>query len=138
MFTGKEEKKIIEQTTNISNIIGKGTVIEGKITTQGNLRIEGKFVGNLETQSKLVTSESSELEGEIKAQNAEVAGKIKGAIYVDDMLVLKSSSFIDGDIYTSKLTVEPGARFNGVCKMEKSLNEKKPNVNSKPKPELIA
>ena len=135
MFSSKEKKEI-EHTTNISNIVGKGTVIEGKIHTEGNLRIEGKFIGKIETKSKLVASESSELEGEIKAQNAEIGGKIKGNVIVDEILVLKYSACIEGDIFTKKLIIEAGAVFNGVCRMKNEITNREFEVlNSEP--ELI-
>lgn len=113
----KEAKRVVEDLTNISNIIGRGTTVEGNIESQGNVRIEGKVVGNITTKSKLVMSDTALVEGNIIAQNAEIAGVIKGKIEVADLLVLKASSTINGDILTAKLAVEPGANFNGVCKM---------------------
>ncbi len=120
----KEAKKIVEDLTNISNIIGKGTTVEGNIESQGNVRIEGKVIGNINTKSKLVMSETAQVEGNIIAQNAEIAGLIKGKIEVADLLVLKVSATINGDILTAKLAVEPGANFNGICKMSTTENPK--------------
>ena len=42
MFTNKEERKVAEEISNSSNIIGKGTFVEGSIETFGNIRVEGK------------------------------------------------------------------------------------------------
>ncbi len=125
----KDEKKVAEEISNSSNTIGKGTTVEGNIETYGNLRIDGRVIGNIITKSKLVLGQSSQVEGNILAQNAEVFGEIKGRIEVSDLLTLKSSSMIHGDILTSKLIVETGAKFNGGCKMGSVVKEIKIGEN---------
>ena len=119
----KEEKKVAEELSNSSNTIGKGTTVEGNIETYGNLRVDGRVIGNIVTKSKLVLGQSSQVEGNILAQNAEVFGEVKGKLEVSDLLTLKASSVIDGDILTSKLVVETGAKFNGGCKMGNVVKE---------------
>jgi cytoskeletal protein CcmA (bactofilin family) len=42
MLTTKEQKRVAEEISNSSNVIGKGTVLEGNIETFGNIRIEGQ------------------------------------------------------------------------------------------------
>jgi cytoskeletal protein CcmA (bactofilin family) len=42
---------------------------------------------------------------------------VKGKIEVSELLVLKATAVINGDILTGKMVVEPGAVFNGTCKM---------------------
>jgi len=117
MFTSKEDHKVAEEISNSSNIIGKGTKLEGDIETFGNIRIEGKVVGNVKTKSKIALGQSSHVEGNILAQNAEVAGEVRGRLEVTDVLILKPTAVINGDIVTNKLIVETGATFNGGCKM---------------------
>lgn len=128
----KEEKKVAEELSNSSNSIGKGTTVEGNIETYGNLRVDGKVVGNIITKSKLVLGQSSQVEGNILAQNAEVFGEVKGTLEVSDLLTLKASSLVHGDILTSKLIVETGAKFNGGCKMGNIVKEIKLGENGQP------
>lgn len=128
----KEEKKVAEELSNSSNTIGKGTTVEGNIETYGNLRVDGRVVGNIVTKSKLVLGQSSQVDGNILAQNAEVFGEITGTIEVSDLLTLKASSVVHGDILTSKLIVETGATFNGGCKMGNVVKEIKLGENGQP------
>lgn len=123
MFASKEDHKVAEEISNSSNIIGKGTILEGNIETFGNIRIEGKVIGNIKTKSKVALGQSSHVEGNILAQNAEVAGEVKGRIEVTDILILKPTAVIHGDIITNKIIVESGATFNGGCKMGVSQKE---------------
>lgn len=136
MFTNKEDKKVAEEISNSSNNIGKGTVLQGNIETFGNIRIEGKVIGNITSKSKVVLGKSSHVDGNIHAQNAEIEGEVKGLLEVTDLLVLKPTAVIHGDITTNKLLVESGATFNGGCKMGVSIKEIKiGNAAESEKPE---
>ncbi len=112
-----KNNKEVEELSNSSNIIGKGTIMNGSVETFGNIRVEGKVIGDIKTKSKAAFGHSSQVDGSVLAQNAEVAGHITGTIEVTELLVLKATAVIDGDIITNKLLVETGAAFNGKCKM---------------------
>src|SRR5260221_12301664 len=117
MLTSKEQKRAAEEISNSSNVIGKGTVLEGSIETYGNIRIEGRVNGNIKSKSKIALGTGSHVEGNISAQNADIEGEVKGRVDISELLVLKATAVIHGDIITAKLVVEPGAIFNGTCKM---------------------
>lgn len=123
MFSNKEAKKEAEDTMLSSNIIGKGTVIEGNINATGNIRIDGKIVGNIIAKAKIVIGHDAIIEGNITAQNAEIAGFIKGKLDVSDYIILKNTAKINGDIASNKLAMEAGATFNGSCKMVSEMKQ---------------
>ncbi len=117
MFKNKQENMAVQDASNSSNIIGKGPIVEGNIETYGNIRIEGKVNGSVKSKSKIALGQSSYVDGNIVAQNAELSGEVKGVVEVSDQLILRPTSVIQGDIVTNKLIVESGATFNGGCKM---------------------
>jgi cytoskeletal protein CcmA (bactofilin family) len=123
MFTSKEEKRVAEEISNSSNTIGKGTYLEGNVETHGNIRIEGKITGNVKSKSKIALGPSSQVNGNIISQNADIEGEVKGKLEVSELLVLKATSVVNGDIITGKLVVEPGAIFNGSCRMGATIKE---------------
>ena len=129
----KDEKKVAEDLSNSSNTIGKGTTIQGNLETYGNIRVDGRVVGNIVTKSKLVLGQSSFVDGNVLAQNAEVLGEVKGKLEVTDLLTLKPSAQVHGDIITNKLVVETGAKFNGGCKMGSAVKEIKIGENGQAK-----
>ena len=133
MFSNKSEKMAAQDISNSSNIIGKGTVLEGNVETFGNIRVEGKVHGSVKSKSKIALGQSSFVEGNIIAQNAEIAGEVKGVVEVTDQLILRPSAVIEGDIVTNKLIVESGAKFNGGCKMGVPQKEIKIGGNGQPK-----
>ena len=99
------------------NIIGHGTIIEGEVSSNGDIRIDGTVKGSVSTKAKLVIGSSGNVEGDVFCQNADISGTVKGKSIVSELLYLKSSSKFNGDIVTGKLVVEVGAAFTGSCNM---------------------
>jgi cytoskeletal protein CcmA (bactofilin family) len=125
MFNSAKKEISQEELSNSSSIIGKGTSLEGDLNTAGNLRVEGKVSGSIQTKAKLVLGETAVMQGNIIAQTAEISGEVHGAIKVSGLLTLRPTAVIDGDITTGKLVVEVGAKFNGKCNMGNSFKETK-------------
>ena len=115
MFNNMAKNNISEAPS--VNIIGAGTSIEGDITTNGDMRIDGSLTGTINVKGKLVVGTSGMVEGEIICQNADISGTIKGKIGIAELLSLKASSKLSGDIITNKISIEPGATFTGSCSM---------------------
>lgn len=109
----------------VINLIAKGTNITGDLISDGDIRIDGELIGNLETKGRLVIGASGRLDGEIKCKSCEISGSHKGKSFIAELLSLKTSSSVSGDIVTGKLSIEPGAFFSGTCTMgeESSGNE---------------
>jgi cytoskeletal protein CcmA (bactofilin family) len=107
----------VDKISNASTNIGKGATLQGNIDTFGNVRVDGKLIGDIRSKSKVATGNASVVEGCITAQNAEIEGEVKGSLEIAELLVLKSTAIIHGDIFTTKMVVEAGAVFNGKCQM---------------------
>lgn len=114
------------------NLIGAGTIIEGDITTNGDIRIDGSLTGSINVKGKLVVGISGSIEGEIICQNADISGTIKGKIGVSELLSLKASSKLSGEIITNKIAIEPGAAFSGSCSMGGVIKDIKGATTEKP------
>lgn len=82
-----------------------------------NLRINGKFEGNLETRGNLTVSSSAEVHADIIGDNIIIGGRTKGRITAKERLTLLPSAIVEGDIYPAKLNVAEGAVFEGRCSM---------------------
>jgi len=100
------------------NLVGKGTVFEGTVRAESDVRASGKIVGTLQVEGKAMIAESGSVDGEIVATNADIAGHVQGEIEVEERLVLKSTAQVDGNIETDRLVVEEGAQFTGECRMD--------------------
>jgi len=125
MFNNRTNMKASEESMSSNNIIGKETHFQGDIETFGNIRIEGKVTGKINTKSKIALGEFSFVEGTILAKNAEIAGELKGKIEITESLVLKPTARIQGKIKTKFLIMEEGAVFDGGCSMLEEAKETK-------------
>jgi len=124
--------KLNETDNQTINLISNGTDITGDIRSNGDIRVDGSLKGSLTTKGKVVIGPTGKINGEIYCKNSEVSGTIEGKISVGQLLNLKASSKIAGDIETFKLSIEPGAKFTGSCKMtETESNGESPPARAK-------
>jgi cytoskeletal protein CcmA (bactofilin family) len=119
MFNAKSKSDVLGDTPvgTSASLIGAGTSLKGDISSNGDLRIDGKLVGNIDCTAKVVIGANGVVEGDISGQQADIMGTVTGSIKVKDLLQLKSSCVVSGNLYASKLQIEPAATFNGQCHM---------------------
>ena len=120
-----KDNRPAESNNNSETRIGKGATLYGDIETAGNIRLDGKVVGNIRSKARVVLGESAQLKGNLVAQNAEVFGEIDGRVEIVDILTLKTSSNVKGDVICNKFVTESGANFNGKCQMGNTIKEVK-------------
>lgn len=120
MFKGKENGKdpnTSSTNTGAINTIVPGTLIEGNMSLQGNIRFDGHLKGTLESKGRVVIGSSGVVEGNIICNDADIAGRVKGNIVTRELTRLSAGSVVTGDIKTGQLAIEPGATFTGGCAM---------------------
>ncbi|NPA33417.1 MAG: polymer-forming cytoskeletal protein [Chlorobi bacterium] len=105
------------------NFITEGAQLEGTLSTDAPTRIDGFFKGEINVRNRLVTGETSQIEGDIEADEIIIAGKVNGMIRAKVILRLTASAKIEGKLITPKLIIEEGAVFNGECKMTETSEE---------------
>jgi excisionase family DNA binding protein len=82
-----------------------------------NLRINGKFDGNLDAKGSLTIGPNAVVCAEIVGDNIIIGGRVKGRITAKERLTLLPTAIVEGDIYPAKLNVAEGAIFEGNCSM---------------------
>ena len=105
------------------NMIGTGTLLKGDITSDGDLRVDGKIHGNVISKSKIALGASAEIIGNTIARSADISGKIDGDVEIAETLFLRATAKINGNIKTAKIIIESGAVFNGNCYMHKTSDK---------------
>lgn len=98
-------------------IISNGVSIEGKITSKGNIRIDGNIKGDVTAQGNITIGESGYVQGNINGQNINIGGKVDGTATAKDKITLEAKSVLKGDLITRILVVESGAIFDGKSSM---------------------
>lgn len=108
------------EASNELNLIGAGTVFEGKLRTPGSIRVDGRVVGEITAAQNVSIGGSGDVEGNVSAKNVTVGGKMKGTILAQEKLVFETRAVIRGDIRASKLVIDEGALFDGKCVMSEA------------------
>lgn len=127
MFNAKSrETRSTEKTNGTGSgttLIGSGTTLKGDISSNSDLRIDGTIIGNIRSSAKIVIGASGVVEGDIEGNQADIVGKVSGNIKVKDILQLRGDCVVSGNLYATKLQVEPTATFNGQCHMGNPSNQ---------------
>ena len=100
-----------------SNSLVQGTRLEGTITTESDIRIDGTLVGSVKSKGKVIIGPSGHIEGDIQCRNAVIEGRFEGNLQVNELLQVKDSAHVEGDVRTKKLIVQSGSVFNVNCSM---------------------
>ncbi len=104
------------------NIITVNTKIEGTITVESDLRLDGEVEGNINGNgdSKVVIGSKGTLKGTLTCKNAEINGKVIGSLTISEKLTVREKASISGgEIKVKTLIVEPEATINANCIMRK-------------------
>ena len=123
MFNAKTKVPFSESTFGSTTIIGAGTVINGDVESNSDIRIDGVLIGNITAKAKILIGPNGVVNGNVSGIQADVSGKITGKIKVEELLQLRDKANVQGDIYAGKLQIEPTATFNGQCHMGANIVE---------------
>ena len=86
--------------------------IEGSITLQKELLIDGKVQGQINSDGVLTIGENADIRGEIKVKSVTVYGYVHGNITAE-RCELKPTCTLEGDLKAPRLIIEEGAIFIG-------------------------
>lgn len=111
-------------------IISTGVIIEGKLSSNGNVRVDGSVNGDITANGNVTVGENGEVNGEIHGEAVVIAGKVTGTVSSKEKLTLEGKAVLKGDILTKILVVEAGAQFDGQSKMSEKDTLRPPQVSS--------
>jgi len=99
-------------------IIGSSIVIDGEITGDEALVIQGTVKGRISLKEQLVVEESGVVEADIATQNVQIGGKVTGNITASEKVEISSGGRMIGDIKAPRILIADGAVFKGNVDMD--------------------
>ena len=104
------------------SILSEGTSFEGTLELPSIVRMHGALKGTLQGKagSVIILCESAHIEGRIEADTLWVGGFVRGEITASTKVVLSCTARVIGDIQGASIEIQPGAHFDGTCRIEKS------------------
>ncbi|NIM16239.1 MAG: hypothetical protein GTO45_29950 [Candidatus Aminicenantes bacterium] len=115
------------------SFFGKTMRIEGEITSDEDITIEGKVSGQLEVSKTLTIGRDGYVNGEISANVVRISGEAEGHIKASEKLEISSEGKYNGNIQSDKIAVAEGAVIKGTINLE----EERVNTKEMVKPSLI-
>jgi len=100
-----------------TTFFGPNVTIDGKITGNEPVLIEGTVRGGINLAGDLRIGTKARIEAKVHAKNVTVEGKVNGDITADERVELVASATVDGNIKAPKIIVAEGARFRGSVDM---------------------
>jgi cytoskeletal protein CcmA (bactofilin family) len=95
--------------------------LDGEISFKDMLRINGHVAGTVfSAKGTLIVTESAQVDAFVDVAVAIVNGTVNGEIVGRERVELGLGAVINGNISTAKLSIKPGATFQGNCRMLKA------------------
>ena len=122
------------------NVLNSDVEIKGNVKFAGELTLEGKLEGEVNSDGTLIIGETGTVNGNVSAGIVSVRGKINGNITARDKIEIKSKAEVFGDIRSAKLAIEEGVTFVGKTevnpnKLAPSAPPRTPAAGAPPAPE---
>jgi cytoskeletal protein CcmA (bactofilin family) len=111
-----------EDGTEVIGFIGKGMTVEGKLTFDSAVRIDGVFKGEIDAKGMLVVGNDAFIEAEVKVDTLIVTGEINGVVEASKRVEIQAPGKIIGEVRTPNLIIGDGAVIDGNCVMLKREN----------------
>ncbi|MBO9598254.1 MAG: polymer-forming cytoskeletal protein [Cohnella sp.] len=118
MFKSSKSAKIDPNSTD--TLIGEGSTFEGKIQSEAGLRVEGRIIGDIDCAGDVTVGENGIAKSNIKARNVIIAGQVTGNVSAAGKLTIKATGKLHGNLSAQELSIETGAVFHGLSKMDAS------------------
>ena len=125
------QEERVSRAGELSSLLGKGSEFEGKLSFEGQVRIDGKFSGQISTKDVLVIAEGAKVSAEVTAGTVIIHGQFEGNVHATQLVELKTPARVKGTIETPSLAMDRGVVFEGSTKME---NLKSPGQQPPPTP----
>jgi cytoskeletal protein CcmA (bactofilin family) len=104
-------------TRDVQAHLGQGSRVEGKLTFEGSVRIDGQVEGEISAQDTVIIGEGAEVTAQITASTVVVQGRVTGDITARKRIELKAPATLIGNVNTPSLVVHEGVVFEGHCAM---------------------
>lgn len=113
MFGKRKNRK----PTKIDSLIGRNTRVQGDMSFEGGLHVDGTVKGDVCAQGPesavLTVSEHGTIEGEVRVPYVVLNGVVLGDVHAREHIELAAKARVEGDVYYGLMEMAMGAEVNG-------------------------
>jgi cytoskeletal protein CcmA (bactofilin family) len=112
----KEKEK--QKQDAISTFIGTKSEIDGNLSFEGTIRVDGKLKGKItSSDGTLIVGETAKIEAEINVGLAVIMGEVTGTVEAKKRIEIYKPARVVGDLQSPVISMDAGVIFNGNCAM---------------------
>lgn len=106
-----------QDSEEISVFWGQNSLFEGKMTSEGIFRLDGKVEGEIFHGGTLIIDETAVIKGKVQVKALILNGTLEGEVTAKERVQIDSRGKLYGTIFTPIFVIEDGGIFEGNCRM---------------------
>jgi cytoskeletal protein CcmA (bactofilin family) len=104
----------------MATTIGTTIRINGELTCDEPLRIDGRVTGNiLLREAELTVGKAAQVDADVRSARVLVLGTVNGNVAATERIELGESANVTGSLSADRVVLIEGARFNGRIDMDR-------------------
>ena len=101
-----------------NTIIGNSIVIDGEISGDEELVIQGTVKGKIALAENLLVENGGVVEADIETTTVTISGQVTGNVAAKEKVEIRADGKMVGDIKAPRITIADGATFKGNVDMD--------------------
>ena len=101
-----------------NTVIGSSIIIDGEITGDEALIVQGTVKGRIALEESLFVENSATLEADVEAEAVEISGVVTGNVTASTRVEIKADGKMVGDVKSPRILIADGALFKGSIDMD--------------------
>ena len=101
-----------------STVIGAGITIEGEITSDDDVVVQGTVRGKLVSKEAVSIEQGAHVEADVTGSSLTVSGALTGNVSASDRVDLQTGAKVVGNVKAARITIADGAQFKGNVDMD--------------------
>lgn len=122
----------MKKKNEIYAFLGRNTEFDGKLSFSGNVRVDGRFKGEIVGEGTLIIGESATLQADIRVLHLVVSGQVSGNLFAEEKMEILAPGKVVGNIHAPVVVMEEGVLFDGQCHMAGGSEAEPENESHQP------
>ena len=119
-FTAKSTSRFSASHSD-ANVLGRGVRVRGRVSGDGDLRIEGDVEGDVRVSGAFELADGGSVNGDVFAKSVAIDGALTGQVQAEGPVLIRASARVTGNMNGSEVALEEGAAFSGRIEAEFEL-----------------
>jgi cytoskeletal protein CcmA (bactofilin family) len=115
------ERSRTSETSESSSVLGRGARVRGRVSGDGDLRVEGQIEGDVTLSGELSIAETGSIRGDVDAASVTITGVLQGDVASRGAVTIRAGAKVEGNMGGAEVSLEEGASFAGRIEAEFDL-----------------